>query len=773
MVKFGIGQGVPRWEDPRLLRGGGRYSDDLNRFGQAHGHVLRSPHAHARIISIDINAATTAPGVLAVYTGDDIAAAGLGDIPCAVPRQKPDGSAMFTPPHPALKRDRVRLVGDYVAFVVAETADLARDAAEMIEIDYAPLQSVTATMDAVADGAPAVWDECPDNVCFEFETGDKDAVETAFDKADHITKLDFDVNRVAITPMEPRACIGEYDKYDERYTLRSGSQGPHGMRQSIAQPILRVPENRLRVISEDMGGAFGMRSGPYCEYILCLFAAKALDRPVKWTGDRTESFMSDDQARDNVSTAELALDADGRFLGFRVSTIANLGAYLTLLGPHSSTNNLGSLAGPYTTPAIYTHVTGVFTNTNSVGPYRGAGRPEAAYAIERTIDTAAAEMGIDPAEIRRRNYIAPAAMPYKTGLLFTYDSGEFEANMEGAMSIVDYAGFASRRDEAERRGKLRGIGISNVIEQSAGGPPEWAQVQFDPSGAVSLVMGTHNHGQGHETIFRQILADKLGIEFEQVQLQQGDSDSVIAGTGTFGSRSSGVGGASILLAADRVIDKCRKVAAHKLEVAEEDIEFDDGVFTVAGTDRTMNLINAAKAVQNFMTAPPGMEVGLSEWAAWSPPAPTFPNGCHICEVEIDRDTGVLDIARYAAVDDVGTVINPLLMIGQLHGGIVQGVGQAMLENVVWDRDSGQLVSGSFMDYTMPRADDLPSFEMEINEVPTPTNPMGVKGAGEAGCVGALPAVMNAIVDALRPLGITTLDMPATPERVWRAMQEMH
>ncbi len=773
MVKFGIGQGVPRWEDPRLLRGGGRYSDDLNRPGQAHGHVLRSPHAHARIVSIDTAAATAAPGVLAVYTGDDIAEAGLGNIPCAVPRQKPDGSAMFTPPHPALKRGRVRLVGDYVAFVVAETADLARDAAELIEIDYAPLPSVTATADAVADGAPAVWDECPDNVCFVFEIGDRDAVDAAFAKADHVTRLDFDVNRIAVTPMEPRACIGEYDKYDERYTLHTGCQGPHGLRQSIAEPILHVPENRLRVISEDMGGAFGMRSGPYCENILCLFAAKALDRPVKWTGDRTESFMSDDQARDNVSTAELALDADGRFLGFRVTTVANLGAYLTLLGPHSPTNNLGSLAGPYTTPAIYTHVTGVFTNTNSTGPYRGAGRPEAAYAIERAIDTAAAEMGIDAAEIRRRNYIAPDAMPYKTGLLFTYDSGEFEANMDGALAIVDYAGFAARRDAAETRGKLRGIGISNVIEQSAGGPPEWAQIRFDPSGAATLVMGTHNHGQGHETVFRQILADKLGLEFEQVRLQQGDSDSVIAGTGTFGSRSSGVGGASIQLAADRVIDKCRKVAAHKLEAAEEDIEFADGGFTVAGTDRTMTLIDAAKAVQHFMTAPPGMEVGLSEWAAWSPPAPTFPNGCHVCEVEIDRDTGALDIIRYAAVDDVGTVINPLLMVGQLHGGIVQGLGQAALENVVWDRESGQLVSGSFMDYTMPRADDLPSFEMEINEVPTPTNPMGVKGAGEAGCVGALPAVMNAIVAALRPLGVTTLDMPATPERVWRAMQENH
>jgi carbon-monoxide dehydrogenase large subunit len=770
MVKFGIGQGVPRWEDPRLLRGGGRYSDDLNRNGQAHGHVLRSPYAHARIRSIDTAAAEAAPGVLAVYTGQDIADAGLGNIPCAVPRNKADGSPMFTPPHGALKRDRVRLVGDYVAFVVAETADQARDASELIAVDYEPLPSVTATGDALGDGAPAVWDECPDNVCFVFEQGDKAAVEAAFAKADHVTKLAFDVNRVAVAPMEPRACIGEYDKYDERYTLYTGSQGPHGLRQALAMPVLHVPENRLRVISEDMGGAFGMRSGPYCENILCLFAAKALDRPVKWTGDRTESFMSDDQARDNISTAELALDKDGKFLAFRVTTVANLGAYLTLLGPHSATNNLGSLAGPYTTPAIYTHVTGVFTNTNSTGPYRGAGRPEAAYAIERAIDTAAAEMGIDPAEIRRRNYIAPDAMPYKTGLVFTYDSGEFEANMDGALRMVDYAGFAARREAALARGKLRGIGISNVIEQSAGGPPEWAQVRFDPSGAATLIMGTHNHGQGHETVFRQILADKLGLEFEQVRLQQGDSDSVIAGTGTFGSRSSGVGGASIQMAADRVIEKCRKVAAHKLEAAEEDIEFDDGTFTVAGTDRTMTLIDAAKAVQHFMTAPPGMEVGLSEWAAWSPPAPTFPNGCHVCEVEIDRDTGELDIVRYAAVDDVGTVLNPLLMEGQVHGGIVQGVGQAVLENVVWDRESGQLVSGSFMDYTMPRASDLPSFEMEINEVPTPTNPMGVKGAGEAGCVGALPAVMNAVVDALRPLGVTTIDMPATPERLWRAMQ---
>ena len=772
MTKFGIGQGVPRWEDPRLLRGGGRYSDDINRPGQAYGFVVRSPHAHARIAAIDTAAAKAAPGVLAVYTGADIAAAGLGNIPCAVPRNKPDGSPMFTPPNAALRQDRVRLVGDYAAFVVAETHAQARDAAELVEVDYAPLPSVTHTADALKDGAAAVWDECPDNVCFVFEQGDKAATDAAFEKADHVTTLDFTVSRVAVAPMEPRACVGEYDKFEERYTLYTGTQGPHGVRQAMAEPILHVPQNKLRVVSYDMGGAFGMRSGPYCENILCLHAAKELGRPVKWTGDRSEGFMTDDQARDNISTAELALDKNGTFLGLRVTTVANLGAYLTLLGPHSSTNNLGTLAGPYKTPAIYTHITGVFTNTASTGPYRGAGRPEAAYAIERVVDTAAAEMGIDPAEIRRRNYIPEDALPFQTGLVFNYDSGQFEKNMDMALDMIDYAGFDGRRAEAGARGKLRGIGISNVIEQSAGGPPEWAQIRFDPSGTVSLTMGTHNHGQGHETIFRQMLSDKLGLEFEQVHYQQGDSDHVMAGTGTFGSRSSGVGGASLMLAADKIIEKSRKIAAHKLEAAEEDIEFDDGTFTVAGTDRAISLMDTAKISHNFMMMPPGVEMGLNEWAAWRPPAPTFPNGCHVCEVEIDPDTGVMEVIRYGAVDDVGTVINPLLMEGQLHGGIVQGVGQILMENVAWDRESGQLVSGSFMDYTMPRADNLPSFEMEINEdAPTPTNPMGVKGAGEAGCVGAMPALMNAIVDALRPVGVHTLDMPATPERIWQAIQD--
>ncbi len=770
MTKFGIGQGVPRWEDPRLLRGGGQYSDDINRPSQAYSTVVRSPHAHAKIHSIDISAALTAPGVLAIYTGADIAAAGYGSVPVLVAREKADGSPMFTPPNLPLRSDRIRYVGDYVAFVVAETHGQARDAAELVDVDYEPVSSVTATTDALIDGASAVWDEAPDNVCFVFEQGDATAVDAAIDGAAHVTTLDLDISRVAVSPMEPRACIGEYDKFAERYTLYTGTQGPHLVRQAIAEPMLRVPQNRLRVVSYDMGGAFGMRSGPYCENLLCLHAAKDLDRPVKWVGDRAEHFMADDQARDNISTVELALDEDGTFLALRVKTIANLGAYLTMFGPHSSTNNLGSLAGTYKTPAIYTHVTGVFSNTPSTGPYRGAGRPEAAYVLERAIDTAAAELGIDPAELRRRNYIPEASLPYQTGLVFNYDSGQFEKNMDTALSMISYDNFSTRKDAAKAAGKLRGIGISNVIEQAAGGFPEWAEIRFDPSGTVTVVMGTHNHGQGHETVFRQMLADKLGLEFEQIYYQQGDSDHGMAGTGTFGSRSSGVGGASLMMAADKIVEKARQMASHHLEAAEDDIAFADGTFTVAGTDKSVGLIDCAKLLQNFMTAPPGMDVGLNEWASWRPPAPTFPNGCHIAEVEIDPETGALQIVRYVAVDDVGTVLNPLLLDGQLHGGIVQGAGQILMESVVWERESGQLNTGSFMDYVMPRADNLPNFETAVNEdAPSPTNPMGIKGAGEAGCVGAMPALMNAIVDALRPAGVRTLDMPATPNRIWNAL----
>ncbi len=769
MTKFGIGQGVPRWEDPRLLRGGGRYSDDLNRQGQAYGYVLRSPHANAKIVSIDTSTAASASGVLGVWTGEDYAASGLGNIPCAVPRHRADGSPMFVPPNAALRAGAVKMVGDPVCWVVAETARQAQDAAEMIVVDYEERKPVTSTALALHADSGTVWDEASNNVCFVFELGDKEKTEEAFARAHHVTSLEIDISRVSVAPMEPRACIGEYNEFDERYTLLTGTQGPHGVRQAIAEPILKVPQNKLRVVSEDMGGAFGMRSGPYPENILVLWTAKQLGRPVKWTGDRTDSFQSDDQARDNVVTAELALDENGLFTGLRVTTVANLGAYLTLLGPHSSTNNLGSLSNTYTTPAIYTHVTGVFTNTNSTGPYRGAGRPEAVYCVERVIDTAAREMGIDAAEIRRRNLIPEIREPFSTGFLFTYDSGEFEKNMDAALEMIDYTGFEFRRSESERAGKLRGIGIANCIEQSAGGPPEWAQIRFDPSGTVTLIMGTHNHGQGHETIFRQMLADMLGLEFEHVRLAQGDSDVAMMGTGTFGSRSSGVGGASIQLAASKIVEKCKPLVAHHLEVAVEDIEFDDGTFIVAGTDKMMGIIDAAKHAHNFMTAPPGFELGLDEWAAWSPPAPTFPNGSHVAEVEIDPDTGTTEIVRYCMVDDVGTIINPLLLAGQVHGGAVQGIGQIMCENMLWDDDSGQMVSGSFMDYTMPRADDCPNFEMGENEVPTPTNPMGIKGAGEAGCVGAMPAVMNAICDALATRGVHTLDMPASPNRIWQAL----
>ena len=773
MTKFGIGQGVPRWEDPRLLRGGGRYSDDLNRPNQAYGHVLRSPYANAKILSLDTSAARKAPGVLGIWTGDDYAASGLGNIPCAVPRQKADGTPMFIPPNSALRKSVVKMVGDPVCWVVAETAKQAQDAAEMIMVDYKEIKPVTNTAHSLAPNAGKVWDEAADNVCFVFEQGDKDKTDAAFASAHHVTRLDINISRVSVAPMEPRSCIGDYDEYDERYTLITGTQGPHGVRAAIAEPILKVPAHKLRVISEDMGGAFGMRSGPYPENILVLWTAKELGRPVKWTGDRTDAFQADDQARDNIVTAELALDENGIFLGLRVFTVANLGAYLTMLGPHSSTNNLGSLSNVYKTPAIYTYVTGVFTNTNSTGPYRGAGRPEAVYTVERVIDTAAREMGIDAAQIRRRNMIPKIDEPFSTGFLFTYDSGEFEKNMDGALNMIEYSTFADRRSRSEARGKLRGIGIANCIEQSAGGPPEWAQIRFDPSGTVTLIMGTHNHGQGHETIFRQMLADMLGLEFEQVRLLQGDTDVAMSGTGTFGSRSSGVGGASIQAASNKIIDKCKIVVAHHLEVAVEDLEFNDGTFTVAGTDKNMSLMNAAKHAQNFMTAPPGFEVGLDEWAAWSPPAPTFPNGCHIAEVEIDPDTGMTEIVRYCMVDDVGTVINPLLLSGQVHGGAVQGIGQIMCENMVWDDESGQMVSGSFMDYCMPRADDCPNFEMAENEVPSPTNPMGIKGAGEAGCVGAMPAVMNAVCDALATRGVRSFDMPASPNRIWQTLQATH
>jgi len=735
----------------------------------ARGVVLRSPHAHARIRSIDVTAARGSPGVLAVLTGADVAAAGLGMLPCLAPLQR-SGGAMIRPPFPVLASDTVRFVGDAVAFVVAQSVARAKDAAELIAVDYEPLPSVTYLADASRPGSVVVWPEAPDNVAFDFDLGDRAAVEAAFARADHVTSLEFAINRVSAAPMEPRAAVGVYDSHEERYTLYSGVQAPHTMRRLLAGALLKIPETQLRVVSPEMGGAFGMRSSPYRELTLVLWAAKLVGRPVKWTGDRSEAFISDDQARDNLTRVELALRKDGTFLALRATTRAALGAYLAMGAGGPPTMNLGGIAGVYTTPVIHVHVEGVFSHTPPTSAYRGAGRPEASYAIERAIDLASRELGISPVELRRRNTIASAAMPFQTGLVFKYDSGEFEKNMDAVLRLADLAGFEARRQDAMVRNRLRGFGIANVIERAASVGEETAEVRFDPTGGVTLLMGTHSHGQGHETVFRQLLADALGVDFEHVRYVQGDTDQVVHGFGTFGSRSSGLGGAALQRAADKVLDKCRRIVAHQFEAAPEDIEFRDGRFAVVGTDKAKTLQEVVRMAYTPAALPPGLEVGLHERAAYAPTAATFPNGCHACEVEIDPETGVVRLLRYCVVDDVGTVMNPLLLEGQIHGGIVQGAGQVLMEDVVWDRESGQALAGSFMDYCMPRASDFPSFEIGVNPVPTPVNPLGIKGAGEAGTIGALPCVMNAIVDALSPLGITTFDMPATPQRVWQAIQ---
>ena len=771
MGQFAISQSVPREEDPRLLKGLGRYLDDITLPQQSYACVVRSPHAHARIVSIDTSAAAAAPGVLAVLTGADYAADGLGGLPCEVPRKRRDGSPMYRPPHPALVADRVRLVGDYVALVVAETVAQARDAVELVEVDYAPLPALSRTADALDPDAPRLWDDLPDNEGWYEEVGNKDATDAAFAKADRVIKQRFEISRVSANTMEPRGCLGDYDPHSDRYTIYTGLQNPHQLRQQLADEIFHLPETQFRVVADDIGGSFGMRGGTYHELPLVLWASRKVGRPVKWVCERSEGFVSDDHARDNVSDVELAVTEDGKFLGMRIRTLANMGAYLSIRGPHPPVGNLGTLAGPYTTEAIHVSVSGVFTNTNCTGPYRGAGRPEAAYVIERMVELAAAELGIDSVEIRRRNYIPPDAMPYKTGLTFTYDCGEFEANMDAALDMIAFDGFAARKADSEARGKLRGFGLSNTIEQAAGPNVETAEVRFDATGTISLLMGTISQGQGHDTTYKQILCDKLGIDSDMIRVFEGDTDRVTFGRGTFGSRSAATGGTAIVLAADKVIDKGKRIAAHILEAADADIEFRAGKFAVAGTDRSVDLVEVAKTAYLPPKLPPEIEPGLDETAQFFPRVPNFPNGCHVCEVEVDPETGTVDVLSYAVVDDVGTVINPLLLKGQIHGGIAMGLGQALMERIVFDDDSGQLVSGSFMDYCMPRADDMSAIDVLSRPVPTETNPLGAKGAGEAGTVGALPAVMNAVINALAPFGIKHLEMPATPEIVWRALQE--
>src|SRR5882762_4351595 len=766
-----------RFEDRRFLRGEGRFQNDVNLPGQAHAVVLRSPHAHAKIRALDTGPALAMPGILAIYTGDDLAKAGFGTIGVPFQRTRPDGSPMFARGHLGLAQGTVRFVGEPVAFVVAESLAAAKDAAELIAVDYEILPSVTDTAEA-AEGKNAVWDECPDNISNLFEAGNKAATDAAFAQAAQIVRRRYVISRVYAHFMEPRGAIGVWDPGEERYTLHADVQYPHRVRQALATRIFKIPESRIRVIAGDVGGGFGTKGWQYPEHRLVLFAAKRLRRPIKWQCERSEAIQADEHARDNISEAELALDANGKFIGLRVQTFANVGAYISSERNLLATfGNVGTLTGVYDIPAAHVAVLAVMANTNGTAPYRGAGRPEATYVIERLIDDAARELGRDPVELRRINLIPPAKIPYKNAFGLNYDSGDFPANQRKVLELANWAGFAKRRDEARRHGKLRGIGIANPIEKAAGPGQEFAEIRFHPSGNATLLMGSKNQGQGHETTFKQVLNEKLGLDPATVQYIDGDTDRVAFGIGTNGSRSTVIGGSALWMAADKVIAKGKRLAAHLLEAAEADIEFavsDSGAnFAVAGTDRRVALSEVAKAAFQVGRLPPGLEGGLFETGTFSPADNTYPNGSHVCEVEIDAETGELEILNYVVVDDVGTVVNPIGLKGQIHGGVMQGLGQAVMEQVVYDRESGQMLTGSFMDYAMPRADALPAISVTSNPVPTKRNPLGAKGAGEAGTVGALPATVNAVMDALAPVSVKYFDMPATSARIWQAMTDVY
>jgi carbon-monoxide dehydrogenase large subunit len=770
-MKFGVGQPVRRYEDLRLLTGRGRYQDDIVLPRQTYAVFLRSPHAHARIRSIDTAAAAAAPGVLAVYTGADYKADGLAMPKANMPRKKTDGSPMFAPQRPAMVIDRARYVGDTVAMVVAETLAEAKDAMELIAVDYEPLPSSTSTALAALPGAPKVWDENADNISHTLERGDKAATEAAFAKAAHVVRQRFVITRVHAQYMEPRGSIGSYDVYENRYTLHADVNYPHRVRNMLAQNVFKVPESSVRVICHDVGGGFGAKGWQYVDHRLVLWAARKLGRPVKWSCERSETLMADEHGRDNVGDMELALDKDGKFLAIRLHMLANVGAYIAsdrqLLTPFGQIVTLSSV---YDIPSAYVAIDAVISNTSPTAPYRGAGRPEASYLIENIVEVAARELGIDPVELRRRNVIQPEKMPYRAPLGPRYDCGEFARNLEIGLKASDHAGFAARRDASKASGKLRGIALVMSIEQAAGPVPEYAEIRFQPGGSAMMLLGTKTHGQGHETSFKQILHEKLGIAPGEVQFIEGDTDRVAFGMGSNGSRSMVTGGSALVLAADKVIEKGKLIAAHMMEAAATDIAFADAKFSVVGTDRSVTLKQVASASFQPAKLPKGLAPGLIESATYAPELPTYPNGCHVSEVEVDPETGTVQLLRYLVVDDVGTVINPLTLAGQIHGGIAQGVGQILMEQVAYDPDSGQLLSASFMDYAMPRADTLCSFAITSNPVPTKTNLLGAKGAGESGTVGAMPAVMIAILNALAPLGVKELAMPATPETVWQAIQ---
>ena len=776
----GIGASVKRKEDKRFLTGAGNYTDDINRPGQTYAAFLRSPHAHARIRAIDTAAAKAAPGVLAVFTGADIE--GVGGLPCGWTVVGKNGQPHKGPAHPPLALDTVRHVGDQVALVVAETLSQARDAAELIEVDYEELPCVVDIADAFRDGAAQVHADAPGNVCYDWELGDRAQVDAAFAKAHHVTKIELVNNRLIPNAMEPRAAIGEFSAADDRYTLYTTSQNPHVIRLLMCLFVLGLPEHKVRVVAPDVGGGFGSKIFHYAEEALLTWASKKVRRPIKWTADRSESFMTDAHGRDHVTTAELALDPQGKFLAMRVSTLANMGAYLSTFATAVPTYLYATLlAGQYTTPIVYCEVKAGFTNTVPVDAYRGAGRPEATFVVERLVEVAARETGIDPAELRRRNFIDKDAFPYSTPVALVYDSGNYGLSMDTALGMIDYDGFAARRQASEAKGKLRGIGFSAYIEACGIAPSqvvgalgagaglyESAQVRVNPGGSVTVFTGSHTHGQGHETTFAQVVSDFLGVPYANVEIVHGDTDRIPMGMGTYGSRSLAVGGSAIVRGMNKIVTKGRRIAAHLMEASVDDVEFDHGTFRVAGTDKTLTIADVALAAYVPHNYPHDeLEPGLDETAFYDPANFTFPAGTHICEVEIDPDTGKVTIADWVAVDDFGKVVNPMVVEGQVHGGIAQGVGQALLEGAVYDKSSGQLVTGSYMDYCMPRADDLPSYRVATTETPCPHNPLGVKGCGEAGAIAAPAALINAITDALK---VNHIDMPATPEKVWRIAQ---
>jgi len=769
-MKFGLGQPVRRHEDLRLITGQGRYTDDIALPRMARAFILRSPVAHACIKRIDAAAARSMPGVLLVATGEDIRAEGLGDVPCVIPLNNRDGTPRRDTPRPVLASEKVRHVGEPVALIVAETLSAARDAGEAIAVEYEPLAAVTEATEAIRPGAPQLFEHIASNIVFDWDNdaGDAKATDAAFAKATRVVALELVNNRVVVNSMEPRNAVADYDPASGRSTLYTGTQGPHFVRDQLAEPVLNLPKDKVRVITPNVGGGFGMKAFVYPEHALVVWASRKIARPVKWQEDRSEGFISDNQGRDHATRAELALDGKGRFLGLRVFVLADLGAYLSPFGCFVPTRSTDLVSGLYAIGAIHANVKGVCTNTVPVCAYRGAGRPEAAYLLERLVDAAARETGMSPDAIRRINFVPPSAMPYTSATKLLLDSGEFEKVMKRAMAAAEWSSFKRRRRESERKGKLRGIGMATYTERCGGGFPETASIEFK-DGRIELVMGNQEYGTGLITSYKQLVSEELGVDADLVDVVMGDTDRTPSGL-SGGSRALAVGGSALYEASRSIIAKGKQLAGHVLEVSPQDVSFEDGIFRVTGTDLHVDIFELAKAARDPARLPPGMEPGLDMTHQRVPPAQTFPNGCHIVEVEIDPQTGVTTIERYTVVDDFGRTINPLLLEGQVHGGVVQGIGQALLEHAVYDPQDGQLLSGSFTDYAMPRADDLPSFSFATHNVPTKANPLGVKGAGEAGAVGAPPAVINAVVDALHHrAGVRHIDMPATPRRVWETL----